>query len=51
MRDPHTKESRGFAFVTMATGEEADSAISALHGVEFFGKVLCVEKVWRYFYY
>ncbi|EIM92837.1 RNA-binding domain-containing protein, partial [Stereum hirsutum FP-91666 SS1] len=45
MLDPHTRESRGFGFVTMETAEEADAAITALNAVEFMGKVMNVEKV------
>lgn len=45
MYDPHTKESRGFAFVTMATSEEADAAIASLNGTELGGKTMRVEKV------
>jgi RNA recognition motif-containing protein len=45
MYDPHTRESRGFGFVTMETGEEADAAVSALSGTEFMGKPLSLEKV------
>ena len=45
MYDPHTRDSRGFGFVTMETGEEADAAITALNGTDLMGKVLNVEKV------
>lgn len=45
MLDPHTRESRGFGFVTMETAEEADAAITALNATEFMGKVMNVEKV------
>ena len=45
MYDPHTRESRGFGFVTMETGEEADAAIAALHGTELMGKIMTVDKV------
>ena len=45
MYDPHTRESRGFGFVTMETGEEADAAITALNSTEFMGKIMTVEKV------
>lgn len=45
MYDPHTRESRGFGFVTMETAEEADAAITALNATEFMGKVMNVEKV------
>ena len=45
MYDPHTRESRGFGFVTMETGEEADAAITAMNGTELMGKAISVEKV------
>lgn len=45
MYDPHTRDSRGFGFVTMETGEEADAAITALNSTELMGKVMNVEKV------
>ena len=45
MYDPHTRESRGFGFVTMETGEEADAAITALNSTELMGKIMNVEKV------
>lgn len=45
MYDPHTRESRGFGFVTMESGEEADAAITALNATELMGKTLNVEKV------
>ena len=45
MYDPHTRESRGFGFVTMETGEEADAAITALNSTELMGKIMTVEKV------
>ena len=44
MYDPHTRESRGFGFVTMESGEEADAAITALNGTELMGKSISVEK-------
>jgi transformer-2 protein len=50
MYDPHTRESRGFGFVTMETGEEADAAITALNATEIMGKITTVEKVmWKRF--
>ena len=45
MYDPHTRESRGFGFVTMESAEEADAAITALNGTDLMGKPLIVEKV------
>ncbi|KAJ7352046.1 hypothetical protein DFH08DRAFT_693286 [Mycena albidolilacea] len=45
MYDPHTRESRGFGFVTMETPEEADAAVAALNGSELGGKMMKVEKV------
>jgi transformer-2 protein len=45
MYDPHTRDSRGFGFVTMETGEEADAAITALNATELMGKAMTVEKV------
>ncbi|KDQ62974.1 hypothetical protein JAAARDRAFT_188608 [Jaapia argillacea MUCL 33604] len=47
MYDPHSRESRGFGFVTMETGEEADAAVTALNATEFMGKTLTVEKARR----
>jgi transformer-2 protein len=47
MYDPHTRESRGFGFVTMETSEEADAAITALNATDLMGKTLNVEKVLR----
>ncbi|KAH7886396.1 hypothetical protein F5I97DRAFT_1937245 [Phlebopus sp. FC_14] len=47
MYDPHTRESRGFGFVTMETVEEADAAITALNATELMGKVMTVEKARR----
>ncbi|KAJ6534414.1 hypothetical protein B0H19DRAFT_1185973 [Mycena capillaripes] len=47
MYDPHTRESRGFGFVTMETPEEADAAVAALNGAELGGKAIRVEKARR----
>ncbi|PIL31288.1 hypothetical protein GSI_05986 [Ganoderma sinense ZZ0214-1] len=47
MYDPHTRESRGFGFVTMESGEEADAAITAMNGAELMGKSMSVEKARR----
>lgn len=45
MYDPHTRESRGFGFVTMESAEEADAAITALNATDLMGKNMTVEKV------
>ncbi|CAE6416506.1 unnamed protein product [Rhizoctonia solani] len=45
--DPHSRESRGFAFVTMESVEEAEAAIAALHNSELAGKPITVEKARR----
>ncbi|KAK7022034.1 hypothetical protein VNI00_017068 [Paramarasmius palmivorus] len=47
MFDPHTRDSRGFGFVTMESPEEAEAAITALNATELFGKVITVEKARR----
>ncbi|KAF8177777.1 hypothetical protein K438DRAFT_2022179 [Mycena galopus ATCC 62051] len=47
MYDPHTRESRGFGFVTMETPEEADAAVAALQGTDLGGKNINVEKARR----
>lgn len=45
MYDPHSREPRGFAFVTMDRNEDAEAAITGMNGVELLGRVLNVEKV------
>ena len=47
MYDPHTRESRGFGFVTMESAEEAEAAVTALNATELMGKAITVEKVRR----
>lgn len=47
MIDPHTKESRGFGFVQMATVESADAAREALTGEERYGRILSVDRARR----
>lgn len=42
MMDRASGRSRGFAFVTMGTPEEAQKAISALNGAELDGRALTV---------
>ena len=43
--DPHTKESRGFGFVTMETPEDADRCIKYLNRTVLEGRLVTVEKV------
>lgn len=45
MYDPHSREPRGFAFVTMDTTEGADAAIQNMNGVEMGGRTLSVQRV------
>lgn len=47
MYDPHSRESRGFGFVTMESPEEAEAAIAALNSTELMGKIITVEKARR----
>jgi len=47
MLDPHTKESRGFGFVKMATTEQADAAKEGLQGENIGGRTLSIEKARR----
>jgi len=42
--DPRSKESRGFAFIKMATPEQANDAIYRLDRTELDGKTITVEK-------
>jgi RNA recognition motif-containing protein len=42
--DAYTGNSRGFAFVELETGEEAEKAISTCNGKELKGKVIKVDK-------
>ncbi|KAG0214919.1 hypothetical protein BGX28_001125 [Mortierella sp. GBA30] len=43
MYDPHTRESRGFAFVTMVRSEDADAAMQVLNGFELHGRAMSVK--------
>ena len=47
VRDPHTQDSRGFAFVTFETVEDADAALATLNGYELGGRHLTVQKARR----
>ncbi|KAF2876947.1 hypothetical protein BDV95DRAFT_601358 [Massariosphaeria phaeospora] len=47
MRDPHTKESRGFGFVNMVTSDQADAAKEGLQGEVHNGRTLSIEKARR----
>jgi RNA recognition motif-containing protein len=42
MMDRMSGRSRGFAFVTMSTADEAEKAIQALHGAQLDGRELTV---------
>jgi RNA recognition motif-containing protein len=42
--DKFTGQSRGFGFVEMATGQEAQSAIGALHATQLDGRTLTVNE-------
>ncbi|KAI7907610.1 uncharacterized protein BX663DRAFT_5520 [Cokeromyces recurvatus] len=47
MVDPHTRESRGFGFIRMATAEDADRALNGVTGTEIDGRMVTVEKAKR----
>ncbi|KAF2486750.1 hypothetical protein BDY17DRAFT_321518 [Neohortaea acidophila] len=47
MKDPHTRDSRGFGFVKMTTSDEADAAKDGLQGVVYEGRTLSIEKARR----
>lgn len=47
MRDPHTRESRGFGFVNMMNGQQADAAKEGLQGENIEGRTLSIEKARR----
>jgi RNA recognition motif-containing protein len=44
MQDKFTGRSRGFAFVTMSSGDEAQKAISLFHGKNLQGRPLTVNE-------
>ncbi|KAG0023137.1 hypothetical protein BGZ80_010294 [Entomortierella chlamydospora] len=43
MYDPHSRESRGFAFVTMVRSEDAEAAMQVLNGFELHGRAMSVK--------
>jgi len=45
MYDPHSRDSRGFGFVTMDSVDEADAARNGVSGTEIHGRPVTVEKV------
>ena len=47
VRDPHSRECRGFGFVKMVREKEAAQAIEALRDFEFEGRRIAVEKAKR----
>jgi len=47
MYDPHTRESRGFGFVTMETAADAEACVANLNGTEMKGRNITVEKARR----
>lgn len=47
MRDPHSKESRGFGFVKMVTPDQAEAAKEGLQGEQIEGRTLSIEKARR----
>ncbi|ORY04081.1 RNA-binding domain-containing protein [Basidiobolus meristosporus CBS 931.73] len=47
VREPHSRESRRFAFVEMEKMEEAEAAIKAISGQDVHGRIITVEKARR----
>ncbi|XP_074303944.1 serine/arginine-rich splicing factor SR45a-like isoform X2 [Silene latifolia] len=47
VKDPHTKESRGFAFITMETVEGAERCLKNLNRSVLEGRLITVEKAKR----
>lgn len=47
MRDPHTRDSRGFAFVSFEDLKCADNARESLNQTEFMGKMLVIDRAKR----
>jgi cold-inducible RNA-binding protein len=44
LNDPKTGRSRGYGFVKMASEQDAEEAIDALHGHDFLGRALTVNE-------
>lgn len=49
MTDPRSKESRGFAFVTMESNKDAKRCIKYLDRSVLEGRLITVEMVWLVF--
>jgi len=47
MKDPHTRESRGFGFVNFFNSQQADAAKEGLQGEVYEGRTLSIEKARR----
>ena len=47
VRDPHSRDSRGFGFVNMVSPEDADIVIEKLNGFELQGRNISIEKAKR----
>ena len=47
MKDPHTRESRGFGFVNFELNDDANAAMAALNGTTLDDKTIGVEKARR----
>lgn len=45
--DPHTKESRGFAFITMQSAADADRAINEFNRSNLDGRIIAIERARR----
>ncbi|KAG5463170.1 MAG: hypothetical protein BJ554DRAFT_1324 [Olpidium bornovanus] len=41
--DPHTRESRGFAFVTFDNPDGAENAVQSANGIELHGRTMKIE--------
>ncbi|WFD31533.1 hypothetical protein MSPP1_002571 [Malassezia sp. CBS 17886] len=47
MRDPHTRDARGFGFVTYENVDDANAAVEALNGHELLGRPIGVQRARR----